>query len=629
MTLEALEPRCAPGSLLGGVELLPAAADPLVADSFLQGSELPGPVLSPGKARSQKTARRLSVLEALEVLQRRIERLLREIRPRLERLGLSSGQLPRADQVVQKLTGDSALLTRLRQGKRFFLRAGWKRGSSLRLEFQAWFEDAPQRRYSASFLFGAAGVAAARSAPGPGTPQARSGDGSPPPGDPGTNQPPWAEDDYYSVLHDQTLSDPAPGVLWNDFDPEGDPLTAQLVTAPQNGSVTLNPDGSFTYEPDPGFAGQDSFTYQAHDGTQESSPATVWIDVVNNPPQAVDDEYNILFNPVNQQVLLQVTENDFDVDGDDLSIVSVDPLSTEGEITVAADGKGIEYKLPLTNGTDVEHGGESYLQDLPTNTDPPGEGEGGFERFQEIFSYTIADTIGAQSTAQVLVVMQNNPQWKVRLLRRYDEAKEIGIDGKPGHWLKIRKTFGENAPNLTAPRGTQLWQRNEQYLEFIFIDTKGEVKMEKDDRILADTNNIRFGTRTPLRITDTIGLKTKANVAQVAAILEKVEKVGGFNKEGVTPPVPQQQPWKVTREDHKQLLMQMNPKYGTVRLSTRYIYLNKPLLENLHRSRKLPTEKLQSIKDSLKQNFGFNYDSLPDIFEYYKLAPLGEWRYPE
>ncbi len=104
--------------------------------------------------------------------------------------------------------------------------------------------------------------ATARSAPGSGTSQARSGDSPPPGGDPGYgNQPPWAEDDYYSVLHDQTLSDPAPGVLWNDYDPEGDPLTAQLVSGPQNGSVTLNPDGSFTYEPDPGFAGQDSFTY--------------------------------------------------------------------------------------------------------------------------------------------------------------------------------------------------------------------------------------------------------------------------------------------------------------------------------------------------------------------------------
>ena len=64
-----------------------------------------------------------------------------------------------------------------------------------------------------------------------------------------------------------------------NLDLDYDPLTDQLVTAPQNGSVTLRPDGSFTYEPDPGFAGQDSFTYQASDGIDTSLVAMVVLDV--------------------------------------------------------------------------------------------------------------------------------------------------------------------------------------------------------------------------------------------------------------------------------------------------------------------------------------------------------------
>ncbi len=87
MTLETLEPRCAPGSLLGGADLLPATSGPLAADSYLQGTELVGPVLPLRKARSQKNARRLSVPAALAVLQQRTERLLEEVRPTLRRLG--------------------------------------------------------------------------------------------------------------------------------------------------------------------------------------------------------------------------------------------------------------------------------------------------------------------------------------------------------------------------------------------------------------------------------------------------------------------------------------------------------------------------------------------------------------
>jgi len=76
-----------------------------------------------------------------------------------------------------------------------------------------------------------------------------------------------------------------------NLDLDYDSLTAQLVTAPQNGSVTLRPDGSFTYEPDPGFTGQDSFTYQASDGIDTSLVATVWLDVIR-PVVDIDVDSN-------------------------------------------------------------------------------------------------------------------------------------------------------------------------------------------------------------------------------------------------------------------------------------------------------------------------------------------------
>ena len=62
-------------------------------------------------------------------------------------------------------------------------------------------------------------------------------------------------------------------------DPDGDPLSAVLVTGPSHGTVTLNANGSFTYTPAADYDGTDSFTYRANDGTLKSNQATVTITV--------------------------------------------------------------------------------------------------------------------------------------------------------------------------------------------------------------------------------------------------------------------------------------------------------------------------------------------------------------
>jgi hypothetical protein len=82
-----------------------------------------------------------------------------------------------------------------------------------------------------------------------------------------TNRAPVAPGDAFSTAEDTVLTVPAPGVLGNDTDPDGDPLTAVLVTGPSHGSLTLNANGSFSYTPAADFAGSDSFTYRASDGT--------------------------------------------------------------------------------------------------------------------------------------------------------------------------------------------------------------------------------------------------------------------------------------------------------------------------------------------------------------------------
>jgi hypothetical protein len=90
------------------------------------------------------------------------------------------------------------------------------------------------------------------------------------------NQPPSATNDSYNATAGVTLNVNAPGVLANDQDPNGDQLTATVVSGPDHGTLNLNPDGGFSYTPSPGFFGGDEFTYEVSAGG-DTDTATVEI----------------------------------------------------------------------------------------------------------------------------------------------------------------------------------------------------------------------------------------------------------------------------------------------------------------------------------------------------------------
>jgi hypothetical protein len=100
---------------------------------------------------------------------------------------------------------------------------------------------------------------------------------------------PAAANDVCAVGAGQILTVAAPGVLNNDVTGAGANLTAELVSGPANGTLTLNADGSFSYTPTNSFSGQDSFTYLANDGVTRSLPATVTIEVTPSGNLFFDD----------------------------------------------------------------------------------------------------------------------------------------------------------------------------------------------------------------------------------------------------------------------------------------------------------------------------------------------------
>ncbi|MCY2966853.1 MAG: DVUA0089 family protein [Planctomycetota bacterium] len=134
-------------------------------------------------------------------------------------------------------------------------------------------------------------------------------------GTPPTGHAPVAVNDSSTTAEDSAV---VIGVLANDSDQDGDPLTPSVVSAPAHGSVVLHADGTITYTPAADFHGADSFTYRVSDGTSFSNTATVAITVsaVNDAPVAVNDAVS---TAINTTVVVAVLANDSDVDGDALT----------------------------------------------------------------------------------------------------------------------------------------------------------------------------------------------------------------------------------------------------------------------------------------------------------------------
>ncbi len=158
-----------------------------------------------------------------------------------------------------------------------------------------------------------------------------------------TNRAPVANDDLFVAQEDQSLSVPAPGVLGNDNDPDGNALRARLVRGPTNGTLELNANGSFVYVPRLNYNGPDDFIYFASDDALGSNQATVFLRVaaINDPPVVPMNTFSLPENSANGTLVGTVVANDPEANSIAYSIVggntagafSIDEVS--GQIRVA------------------------------------------------------------------------------------------------------------------------------------------------------------------------------------------------------------------------------------------------------------------------------------------------------
>jgi VCBS repeat-containing protein len=190
------------------------------------------------------------------------------------------------------------------------------------------------------------------------------------------NAAPVAAADAFAATAGVALTVGAPGVLGNDTD--FDTLTAVLVTAPTQGTLTLAADGSFEYVPGPGAAGADSFTYAASDGLATSAAATVTITVAASGPDAVDDTFAVK-RRLRPHTLDVLANDDAGANGP-LTLTGVSSPA-HGTATIAPDGRSITYR--------------ARFRFLGSDT----------------FTYTVTDGNGGTDTATVTVTVtrRRNP----------------------------------------------------------------------------------------------------------------------------------------------------------------------------------------------------------------------------
>ena len=191
---------------------------------------------------------------------------------------------------------------------------------------------------------------------------------------------PRARRDSFTVVedsHDNNLD-----VFGNDRINEGGTPSISLSGDPDHGgSVVITGPTTLQYTPVADFFGTETFRYTLGDGigTPQEAVVTVTVTGINDAPQAADDAFST--DEDTTFVTANVLANDTDVDGDTLSIISLDTTGTLGEVTNNGNG---------TFGYDPNGQFDSLAAGQSTT---------------DTFTYTVGDGHGGSDTAMVTITV--------------------------------------------------------------------------------------------------------------------------------------------------------------------------------------------------------------------------------
>ena len=227
------------------------------------------------------------------------------------------------------------------------------------------------------------------------------------------NDDPVAVNDSRSVDEDSSLDI---DVLGNDSDLDGDTISVDSFTQPDNGTVTQNPDGTLKYTPDPDFNGSDSFTYTITDGNGGTDTATVnlTVDPENDDPIALDDSDE---TEKDTAIDIDVLTNDFDIDGDTL-IVSETGQGSDGTVSINPDGT-------------VKYTPDAGFVGTDTFTYTVSDGEGGTD------TATVSITVPCFTPGTFIETARGRVL--VEQLRVGDRVKTLDHGLQPVEWIGTRE----------------------------------------------------------------------------------------------------------------------------------------------------------------------------------------------
>jgi hypothetical protein len=195
------------------------------------------------------------------------------------------------------------------------------------------------------------------------------------------NTPPVANDQSVTLDEDTSTSGAVTGT-----DADGDSLIYQLVSGPTHHfGFSFRSNGNFTYTPQGDYAGTDSFTFRAFDGTDYSDPATVDLNVtpVNDAPYGLAlSGSSVDENVDTTSSVLIGTLSASDVDGDALQFSLVPGEGDNDRFEIS----GSELRLRAGETVDYE------TQPAYSVTVAVSDGS---VSVQQVFNITVIDDPGA------------------------------------------------------------------------------------------------------------------------------------------------------------------------------------------------------------------------------------------
>lgn len=240
--------------------------------------------------------------------------------------------------------------------------------------------------------------------------------------EPGDTAPVAVADSHITVTENRTTISSTFNLLANDSDVDGDALRVTQATygskataiqmtetavASKYGTFYISPNGSYYYKVDPtlaatnaigaGQTAEDTLSYRISDGRGGTASAVVTVKItgLNDAPTAVADTASVVKTVSGNGNLLT---NDLDPDaGDALSVLSA---NATGGATQSVTASGTT--LVGSYGSLILKSDGSWVYQ-PNQSNPAVASLSGSASLSEVFTYTVRDAAGLQSSASLTV----------------------------------------------------------------------------------------------------------------------------------------------------------------------------------------------------------------------------------